>query len=330
MSKVTVLGLNGRIGQEVAKAFVNAGWEVRGMGRTDKVHLAGVEFVTGDAGTPADVRRASEGADVVVNALNLPYDQWDKGRAEAQLASVLEGLDGSQATLMFPGNIYNYAADQVMLTPDLPQRPEKNKGAIRVRQEQMLKAASDRGLQVIILRSADFYAPGATGSMFDLAMLARIKSNILQYPGDPAIGHSWAYLPDLGRAYVKLADVRRSLGRFERFHFAGHYATGHEMMAAIQRVLPQRAKQTRVPWNLLRVIGIFVPVIREVIKMNYLWAVPHRLRDDRLNDILGPDFNTPFEEAVTRTARSYLPDTGQVSTGQPARHEMAIKLGEPE
>lgn len=307
MSKVTILGINGRIGQEVAKAFVAAGWDVSGMGRTDKAHLTGVRFVQGDAASPDDVRRVTESADVVVNALNLPYDKWDKGRSEAQLASVLEGLKGRRQTLLFPGNIYNFAADQVELTPDMPFRPEKPKGHIRVRLEKMLEEASRDGLQVIILRTADFYAPGATGSNFDLAMMARIKSNVLQYPGNPDIGHSWAYLPDVGRAYVKLADVRRSLGQFERFHFAGHYAIGHEMIAAIQRALPRPAKVTQVPWGLLHLLGLFVPILRAVVEMNYLWSVPHRLRDDRLAEILGPDFDTPFEEAVARTTRSYLP-----------------------
>lgn len=319
MAKVTILGINGRIGQEVAKAFVAAGWQVTGMGRGNRARLAGVNFIEGDAGRQADVRAAIAGADVVVNALNLPYDKWDKGRAEAQLANVLAALKGSGVTLMFPGNIYNFGADQTVLKPETRFRPEKDKGKIRVRMEQQLEAASRDGLQVIILRTADFYAPGATQSNFDLALMARIKSNVLQYPGKLEISHSWAYLPDVGRAYVKLADVRRSLGRFERFHFRGHFATGHEMIEAVQKALPHRTTVTMVPWGLLRVLGLFMPIIREVIKMNYLWAVPHRLEDKRLDEILGADFDTPFEEAVMRTTLSYLPLTeGKVRAVQAA------------
>src|SRR3954467_7882386 len=47
--KVTVLGINGHIGQAVAKAFVAAGWDVTGMGRSDRHHVAGVRFVAGDS-----------------------------------------------------------------------------------------------------------------------------------------------------------------------------------------------------------------------------------------------------------------------------------------
>jgi nucleoside-diphosphate-sugar epimerase len=257
-----------------------------------------------------DVRKATAGAEVVVNALNLPYDKWDKGRAEALNGKVLEALKGSGKTMLFPGNVYNYAASQLLITPDTPQNPEKDKGRIRKRMEQMLmRAATEDNLQIIIIRSADFYGPGAKESNFDLAMMARQKAKVLQYPGRLEIGHSWAYLPDLGRAYVKVAEARGNLPQFENFQFEGHFATGHQMVAAIQTALPEKFRVTMVPWGLLRLIGLFVPVVREVVKMNYLWSAPHRLEDKKFRALLGPDFNTPFEDAVAKTTRSYLPAT---------------------
>jgi nucleoside-diphosphate-sugar epimerase len=213
--------------------------------------------------------------------------------------------------MLFAGNIYNYAADQHLITPDTPQRPERVKGEIRKRMEEMLmRATTEDNLQVVIVRSPDFYGPHAVETNFDLAMMARLKSKVLQYPGPLDIGHSWAYLPDLGRAYVKVAEVRDTLPKFENFQFAGHFATGHQMVAEIQKSLPGKHKVKQVPWWLLRLIGIFVPVVREVVKMNYLWWSPHRLKDDKLEAILGPDFGTPFAEAVALTTRSYLPTGG--------------------
>lgn len=160
MKTVVVLGINGRIGQEVAKAFVNAGWTVSGMGRGNRAKLSGVRFIEGSADKVGDIRHAVAGAGVVFNALNLPYDSWDKGRAEAQLGRVLEALKGGGQTLMFPGNVYNYGAKQHLITPDSRQNPEKDKGHIRVRMEQMLAEATVKDdLQVIVIRSADFYAP---------------------------------------------------------------------------------------------------------------------------------------------------------------------------
>lgn len=305
---VTVLGVNGRIGQYAARAFAAAGWRVIGFGRQDRVHIPGTEFVSGDADTAADIARACEDAAVVVNALNLPYDKWHGGRYEAQMRAVLDGLKGSGKTMIYAGNIYNYAADAHVITPQTPQRPEKDKGAIRVRLEDMLDEASRAGdLQVLIVRAPDFYGPEVTGTAFDLVMMRNIAKGKLVYPGDPAIRHSWAYLPDLGRAYERVASARHTLSRFENLLFRGHVATGHEMIAAIREVVPGDLRVSRLSWTFMAAVGLFVPVVREVVKMSYLWRHPHEMRDDKLDAILGPDFGTPFEAAVEQTTRSFLP-----------------------
>ncbi|MCF6301683.1 MAG: NAD-dependent epimerase/dehydratase family protein [Devosiaceae bacterium] len=308
MQTITILGINGRIGQEVAKAFVAADWRVIGMGRGNRAKLKGVEFIEGDANYPEQTRRAVAEADVVFNGLNLPYDKWDKGRAEAILMNVLEALKGSGKTLLFPGNIYNFGEKQHLLMPDTPQRPARDKGRIRQRMEAKLaQAAAQDNLQVIILRLADFFAPGAEGSNFDLMIMSRLKSGILQYPGELSMGHSWAYLPDVGRAMVKIAKVRNTLPTFEILHYQGHFATGEQLIKAIQIVLPKRVKVKKVPMGLLKIFGWFVPVLREVVIMSYLWDIPHQLRDPKLKALLGEGFDTPFEEAVQKTALSYLP-----------------------
>jgi nucleoside-diphosphate-sugar epimerase len=301
---VTVLGINGHVGRFAAIAFRDAGWKVRGMGRTNKAGLDGVEFVKGDAESVSDMTRAIGDSAVVVNALNLPYDKWFGGAMEAQTARVIEAMGKAGRTLLYPGNIYNYAASLRAVTPDSPQQPARPRGAIRVRCEAMLKEAAARSdMQVIILRAGDFFGAGVSG-YFDQAILA--QKGKIALPGKPELGHSWAYLPDLGRAFEKLAWHRKELGAFENFHFEGNYATGAGLAAAIQKAAPKPLKVTGFPWALLAVIGLFNPVMREVHKMRYLWQNPMRLTDPRLDAILGPDFGTPYDDAVAATVRPLL------------------------
>jgi len=307
VQSVTILGINGRLGQEVAKSFVNEGWRVVGMGRRNRARLDGVEFIEGDVSIVADTKRAIEGADIVVNAINPPYDQWDKGRVEAMLAKVLLALKGSGKTLMFPGNIYNYAAKQHVIEPDTKQNPHGDKGEIRKRMELQLLAASKEGLQVLIVRMGDFFAPNADGTMLDLMIMQRVKSNVLQYGGDLATYHSWAYLPDAAKAFVKIAEARKDLPSYKNLHFSGHFVTGSQMIDGIKEVMPKLAKTASVPWGIMKLIGLFSPVLREVVKMRYLWDEPHRLQDKELDALLGKNFGTPFKEAVALSARSYLP-----------------------
>ncbi len=305
---ITILGINGRIGQDAARAFVAAGWQVSGFGREDRVKVPGVRFIAGNAEIAGDVARAVAPSEVVLDAVNLPYDKWDNGRYEQSLAIRLDALKGSGKTLLYPGNIYNFAAETHVLAPDTPENPARDKGEIRVRLERMLeKATIEDNLQVVILRAPDFFGPGATGTAFDLFMLKNIGKGQLLYPGDADIGHSWAYLPDLARAFVRIAEARERLARFDRLHFSGHYATGHELLATIERALGHKIALKRVNWLPYKALALVVPILREVIKMNYLWENPHRLVDPRLDELLGPDFLTPFDEAMRKTVRSYLP-----------------------
>jgi nucleoside-diphosphate-sugar epimerase len=305
--KVTVLGINGHIGHHAARAFQHAGWDVTAFGRTNRKPIAGMTFVAGDAADLGALKAVISDADIVVNALNLPYDKWDKGRAEAQLATVIEAMAHGGQTMMYPGNVYNYAATDRRMAPSTPQRPQTPRGEIRVRQEQMLADAAKAGkFKVIIIRAGDFYGPDNSGDWFDLAMMLDVGKGKVHHMADLNISHTWAYLPDLGEAFAKVADVRDSLGAFETFHFAGNYVTHGQLIAAIQQAAPMPLKVSPVPWLIMQAMGLAMPVIREVLKMRYLWNNPMELVDPRLDAILGKDFGTPFEEAVAKASAQFF------------------------
>ncbi|UJW84016.1 NAD-dependent epimerase/dehydratase family protein [Devosia sp. SL43] len=309
MSKgnVTVLGINGHIGHHAAQAFQHAGFSVTGFGRTNRHPIAGIKFIQGDAASLDDIKAAITDADIVVNALNLPYDKWDKGRAEAQLATVIAAMGDSGKTLMFPGNIYNYSASDRRISPSTPQRPQTPRGAIRVRQEEMLAAASKAGkFQTIIIRAGDFYAPNNTGDWYDQAMMMEARKGKIYHMADLKLGHAWAYLPDLGRAFAVLGEKRGEFGSFENFHFSGHYVTHGALMDAVVKASPVPLKVAPLPWIFLQAMGLANGVLREVVKMRYLWNSAMELVDPRLDSILGPDFGTPFEVAVAATVQPFL------------------------
>ena len=100
--KVIVIGINGHVGHHIAKAFVGAGWDVAGFGRSNKQPITGVRFIKGDAEDVEAMRAAIGDTEVVVNALNLPYHQWDQGRMDAQNQRVIAALGTSGKTLLFP------------------------------------------------------------------------------------------------------------------------------------------------------------------------------------------------------------------------------------
>ena len=79
-STVLILGAAGRIGQVLASAFAEAGWEVRAQARKPlPAALAGhprVQPVRCDATDVAALIAAAQGCTAIVNALNPPYTEW--------------------------------------------------------------------------------------------------------------------------------------------------------------------------------------------------------------------------------------------------------------
>lgn len=300
--KVTVLGSNGHIGNAAMIGFRDAGWAVTGLGRTNRKPVAHTQFVAGDADDVAVVRAAIEDADVVVHGLHLRYDQWGDGRAEKQLQVVLDAMGNSGKTLLFPGTIYNYRAGDRTIPPGLRQSGEKPRGAIRIKLEQMLAEAAAAGrIQVIIIRAGDFFGPGNRGEWFESAMLMDQSKGRLYHLGDLELRHSWAYLPDLARAFAVVAEQRRTLAGFENFHFAGYWVSHGQMMAAIQSGLGQQLRVAPLAWWMLRAVGLVDPVMRDIHRMRYLWNNEMELVDPRLDAMLGAGFTTPFEAAVAAT-----------------------------
>jgi hypothetical protein len=170
-----------------------------------------------------------------------------------------------------------------------------------------MQARSAAGrLKAVVIRAGDFYGHGS-GNWFDQAIVKDIAAGKLVYPGPLDLPHAWAYLPDLARAFVAVAG-RSSWGEapaFEELHFAGHTLTGRELMAEIQGaaaslgVAPRRGWRVGgMPWGLIRALGLFKPLWRELARMSYLWRVPHALDGSSLEAAVGRLPATPPGRAM--------------------------------
>ena len=70
------------------------------------------------------------------------------------------------------------------------------------------------------------------------------------------------------------------------------------MMAATEQAVGRRLQRRGVPWTLLRAGGFFMPILREVAVMSYLWRTPHSLDGRSLAERVGPLPSTDPVEAI--------------------------------
>jgi nucleoside-diphosphate-sugar epimerase len=299
--RIVVLGGAGQLGRAAAQAFKSAGWQVASLVRGSSAAGAapGTEIIEVDARDAESVIAAANGADVVLHALNVPYTDW--GRLALPLADIAIGAAReSRATLVFPGNLYNYGVDMpARIDETAPMRPTSHKGAIRVAIEARMRDAAEAGLHTIVLRAGDYFGGEGTGSWFDRVIIKEIRAGRLTYPGPLDTIHEWAYLPDLAQALVKLVEQRERLAPFATFGFASHAVTGREFAAAISRASRRDFKIGFMPWRLLKVMGFIVPVFRELCDISYLWSTPHAIDGTRLAEINGDMPPTPLDQAIT-------------------------------
>jgi len=304
MKKALIIGASGGVGGEVASALTRRGWKVIGLSRVERPAKNGMEWRIGDAMSADDLRRAAQGVDMVFYGANPPkYKGW----AEVCLPMIRNAIAAAEAVgarLVFPGTVYNFGPDAgEVWSEDSPQNPVTKKGGIRVAMEAELEAFANRGGRVLIVRAGDFFGGQSDSSWFQGALIKPGKPvTSVTYPGDPALGHDWAYLPDLAETFVQLLDREDKLAAFERFHFQGHRLTGREMAAAVGRVVKSPGlRLTLFPWWMMVVVSPFVGFCREVLEMRYLWQKPFGLDNRKLAGFLGAEPHTPLDQALRQS-----------------------------
>ena len=306
--KVLVLGGGGRFGRAAIEAFRQAGWGVRSLVRqASAAPSPDVDRVSGDALDPPAVIAAARGADVIVNAVNPPYAQW-ADVVPRLTRSVLAAAAQTGARVLIPGNVYVYGAGMPdILTEATPHRPTTLQGKIRMQMEEAYRSACQRGeARVILLRGGDFIEGVRSGNWFDSQIMAQLAKGRILYPGPLGLSHAWAYLPDMARAGVMLAQRYADSEAFLEAGFAGYAFTGQDLVDMTSAIMRRRLKTTRAPWGMIRMLGLINGDMRAVADMSYLWRTPHRIDGRHLASLL-PDYrDTPLQEAMSVSITSLL------------------------
>ncbi|WP_035059505.1 NAD-dependent epimerase/dehydratase family protein [Andreprevotia chitinilytica] len=316
---VMILGANGRIGRATTAAFAQAGWRVIAQTRTPARYAlpAGAEPLVCDVLDTAALIAAGQNADVIVNAINPEYTQWEK-HLPPITASVLQLAKSTRALLMLPGNVYNYGREMPsQLLETTPQVANTSKAKLRIALESQMQAAAAQGVNSVVIRAGDFLGGEGAGTWLDQIMAKGLKGGSVTYMGPMDVAHAWAYLPDLAEVFVKVAERRDQLSGFNAFNFEGHTLTGQQFHAALEQAVGQALRIKQMPWWLFRLISPVVPLLRALLEMRYLWNRPHQLVDTKLRGLIGSTPRTETAVALREAlaAQGLLP--AKVAAAQP-------------
>jgi len=312
---VLVLGATGSFAGAVTAELLRRGVTVRALVRSRQKLIArfgeprNLQIIEGDVQNLDDLSSAAKGCKTVVHGVNYPYDQWLPHMRTAT-NNVLTTARQNDALIVFPGNIYSLgAAAGQPFVETAPHNPVSRKGELRQWMEEELKRYSEKGGRVLIMRAGDYFGPTSRSGYVDPIFGGAAKGKIMTNFGDLSIAHQWAYVPDLARATVDIMAGDQVLADYEVVNFNGYVAPSQRgFLSDVARVAHAPDKVFRLPWIMLNAMGLFSPLIREVLEMKYLWQSTVLIDGPRMRELL-PDFQpTPLDQALAETIESYRSD----------------------
>jgi nucleoside-diphosphate-sugar epimerase len=306
---VVVLGA-GQIGTLLVDKLLARGARVRQvrrgagtpLGRGASTPRPGLELLNGDLEDHDFARRALAGAEVVYHCLNARYDQWP-AHLLPLTRGVLAGAAASGARLIMLDCLYMYGRPDGPMREDTPVRPCSKKGELRARQSEEVLAAHARGdVRVAIARASDFFGPNVGNALLgDRFWPAALAGRPIEVMGDPDQPHSYSYSEDVAEGLLALGGHAPALGRVWHLPVVPALSTRQmveRIFTALAAPRPPRLRQLHDV--VLRGLGLFAPMLREVAEMTYQWKLPYLLDDSAIRAELGLR-PTPLEQQIAAT-----------------------------
>ncbi|MFI6600381.1 NAD-dependent epimerase/dehydratase family protein [Nonomuraea sp. NPDC050536] len=300
MGKHVVVG-SGQVGSHLATKLLQQGHQVTVVTRSGS-GPAGATKVAADVTDQARLTEVASGADALYNCVNPQYHRWLTDWPP-MAASFLGAAEATGAVLVILGNLYPYGPVTGPMTEDLPLASTNPKAQVRAKIWQDALTAHRAGrVRTVEVRGSDYFGPGASdqsylGERFVPALKAG-KAIQLIWPAD--IPHSWTYLPDVADALIIAGTDERSWGRpwhVPTAEMLTFREVGERMAAILGKPAP---KLTELPWPLMRVVGLFSPMIRELKHTRYQFVAPYELDSSAFQNTFGMA-PTPIDVALKAT-----------------------------
>lgn len=296
----------GNTGRLIASELQQAGETVIIGRHSTAEQTADFESVTIDLLNSDNTTAAIAGKNRVFVTTGLPYKlsvwqtQWP-----VIIDNIIAACKENSADLIFIDNIYLYGPSPLQdpITEEHPRNPVSKKGEVRLAVVQKLESAMQGGVNVLIVRCADFYGPNVISSGVTMAIDAAVAGKRAYFMGDPNTRHSYSYVPDIAKAVTLLALASDTYN--QTWHVPTAPAiTGNDLMALVEQDLGHKVKWSYMKHSNMGLIGLFVPIVRELKEMIY------QFENDYVFDSIKfmkkyPDFAmTSYAEGIKATVQA--------------------------
>jgi len=299
----TILGAGGAIGVDVAKALTAYTTDIRLVSRHPKAINATDQLHPADLNDPDQVSRAVAGSEVCYLTVGYDYNTklWQE-RWPVLIRNVVDACAKHKAKLVFFDNVYAIGGNNVQhITEASPISPSSKKGETRALVDRHILEAVEKGqISAIIARSPDFFGPIKDKSItMNLIYDNLIKGKSAQWFCNGNVPHSTGYTPDLCKGTAMLGNTPDAFNAIWNLPVDDQAPTGQEWTRLFAELLNTPSKCQVLPSWGIRVLGLFVPILKETYEMRYQYDRPYY-----------------FDSAKFRNYFNYMPTTNQEAVRQ--------------
>jgi nucleoside-diphosphate-sugar epimerase len=269
----TILGANGTIGSLLAKELTQYTDCIRLVSRNPKKVNDSNELFAADLTKPELIEKAVAGSEVVYLLIGLDYNLkvWQQ-HWPAIMQATIHACVKHNAKLVFFDNVYMYDISAIPhMTENSAINPPSKKGEVRKQVADMLLSEVKAGkLTALIARSADFYGPNNHKSFLIEVVYNNIKKGKkANWFINADKKHSFTYTPDAAKATALLGNTADAYGQVWHLPTDKNTLTGREMISLFSKEMNSPGKIFLLPKWLLQVLGLFIPLMREMPEMMY-------------------------------------------------------------
>lgn len=310
--KQTILGAGGAIAVELAKHLRNYTSDIRLASRNPRPVNPTDTVFPADLTRKEELFKAIEGSSVTYVVIGFSYDTrvWKQYWApfmENTIAACLE----YNSRLVFFDNVYAIGGDQVKhITENSPISPTSKKGEIRAQVDRLLLEAIEKNnVQAVIARAPDFFGGTSrqNSMLMNLVYDNLIKGKKAQWLCNAKVVHSIGYVPDLAKGTAILGNTPEAYNQIWNLPTDPQRITGEEWINLFASEMGAKNNYTVLPDWLVRTIGVFVPIMKELAEMNYQY--------DRDYYFDSAKFNNFFNYTPTANAAAVRELISQIKKG---------------
>lgn len=300
----TILGAGGGAGTEITRELSNYTKDIRVVSRNPQKVNETDQLLKADLTDPKQLDKAVEGSEIVYVTIAFPYsikvwrELWPKF-----MRNLIETCSNHKSKIVFVDNMYMYDPKYLSdMTEETPINPVSKKGKVRAEVAGMLMDAVEKNkVEAIIARAPDFYGPGVIGSMlYQTVYLKLLKDKNPQWLGKPDVIHSFIYSRDIGKSVTLLGNTKDAYNQVWHLPTTDQKLTNRQWIELMLNAMNKQRKIQTMPDWMINVLGIFVPIMKELQDVGYQFKQDYFFNSNKFNKRFNFTPITP-EEGIRET-----------------------------